>query len=155
MGQDGVDGLVEERQRQAVEVGGDGHDHVAAGEGLLRRQPPARGQQLAGQLVQVDGGRPVGGPGGVDRGVQGGGRVAQRGQLGLPADHQILRAAHRSLRSRVARAATDRAAYEPSGPTAASIWAERLEWASHTSAGIPAMAQPPSRPDGPPSASIP
>ncbi len=58
-------------------------------EGLLRGQPPARSQQLSGQLVEVDGGRPVGQPGGLDGGVEGGGRVAQRGQLGLPAEHQI------------------------------------------------------------------
>jgi len=37
-----------------VEVGGDGDDHVAAGERLAPGQPGARAQQLAGQpLPQV------------------------------------------------------------------------------------------------------
>ena len=154
MGEDRLDGLVEDRDGQAVQVRGDGHDHVATGEGLLPRQPPARTEQLAGQLVEVDHWALVGGTGGLDRGGESLRRVTSSGQLGLPAADQILD--ENLLLAVPGGPGRDRPGRVGGiGPTAAVIWAERVECSSQTSAGIPAIAQPPSRPDGPGSASIP
>ncbi len=53
VGEDRLDSLVEHRKGQAVKMRGGGDDHVAAGEGLLIRQAPTRGEQLAGELLEV------------------------------------------------------------------------------------------------------
>jgi hypothetical protein len=82
--------LVEERHRQTVKMGSDGHNHVPASERLLRGRaaglwPSSSEAGLSRSTV----GRPGGGSGGVDRFLQGYGRVAQRGQFRLPAEHQV------------------------------------------------------------------
>jgi hypothetical protein len=68
MGKDPVDGAVHNRDGQAVQHRGDRHDHVVAGEGLLRGQTPTGGKQLVGSPGEhVQAGRLVGEAGELDR----------------------------------------------------------------------------------------
>ena len=70
---------------------GDGHDHVVAGEGLLRGQAATGGKQLVGDAVEhFQAGRLVGEAGTLDRSAQLDRRVTGAGQLVPPTADQVL-----------------------------------------------------------------
>ncbi len=109
MSKDCLDGLIEHRDGQAVKVRGGRDDHVASGEGPLLRQAPIRAEQLTGELLEVDLGELIGGTRRLDRGEELGRGMTSSSQVVLPPGQQVLYGIS-ALRSRVVRAATDRAA---------------------------------------------
>jgi hypothetical protein len=75
MAENGVDSLVEDREGEAVEIGGDGDDHIGSAERVGPGQTTGRGEKFAGQVIQVRRVRPVVAAGGVNGGAQLGGWV--------------------------------------------------------------------------------
>ena len=82
---------VQYRDGQAVQHGGDGHDDVVPGEGLLRGQAATGGEQLVADVLEhFHAGRLVGEAGTLDSSSELDRRVTRPGQLVPPAAHQVL-----------------------------------------------------------------
>ena len=154
-----VHGRVQLRDAMPVQLRGDGHDHIGAVEHLGLDEAAVavdrhRDHRRQLRLAETVPDRGAAGGGGTDLGAKSSARCrpmsARRRHRGHQVGHRLM-----GFGGPVETGGDLRALYDAPGPALSSISRDRFESTSSASSGIPAIGQPPRRPERPSSDSMP